>query len=324
MPIDAMPSSLNARFEGGEAFHLAQPTRHASSPICRMAEWSSRRVKISSSSSTTRRALAWDGMAAEIVETMGNVRAEYRLQAEVHLLAVSQGELHARETYVEGLPRSRVRDLQGRITIVPAGCRYHDTQETRGLTRTLFVYLDPATSPLSLGFLPRLNLQDTLLFSLSLRLRKIIEESSSNNQRYLQALGLVMAGELDRLDAATHRSQPLVHGGLATWQKLSVVEYIDEHLAEHVPLRRLAGLARLSSFHFSRAFKQSFGVPPHRYHLMRRIELSKTLLAARKMSVSEIGMAVGFGEASAFTATFRRMTGVTPTVYSRSVARAPD
>jgi AraC-like DNA-binding protein len=80
-------------------------------------------------------------------------------------------------------------------------------------------------------------------------------------------------------------------------------------------LATLARTARLSVFHFCRAFKQSFGVPPHRYHTNRRIEHAKLLLAERKHSVTEVGLSVGFSETSAFAAVFRKVTGQTPSRY---------
>jgi hypothetical protein len=42
-------------------------------------------------------------------------------------------------------------------------------------------------------------------------------------------------------------------------------DYIEGHLAEHISLATLAQLVRLSPHYFCRAFKQSFGLPPHRY-----------------------------------------------------------
>ena len=83
-----------------------------------------------------------------------------------------------------------------------------------------------------------------------------------------------------------------------------------------------AQLVRLSPYYFCRAFKQSFGLPPHRYHNRRRIELAKTLLAKLTPSVTEIGLAVGFSETSSFTAAFRKATGLTPTGYRRG--KAPE
>ena len=75
------------------------------------------------------------------------------------------------------------------------------------------------------------------------------------------------------------RKEPPVRGGLAGWQQRIVTSYIEEHLAEPISLATLAQLARLSTYYFCRAFKQSFGVPPHRYHTNRRIEHAKALLA---------------------------------------------
>jgi AraC family transcriptional regulator len=78
-------------------------------------------------------------------------------------------------------------------------------------------------------------------------------------------------------------------------------------------------LVRLSPFYFCRAFKQSFGIPPHRFHTSRRIERAKALLAKPAPSVTDIGLTVGFSETSSFTAAFRKATGFTPTSYHRSL-----
>src|SRR5262249_44715330 len=99
-----------------------------------------------------------------------------------------------------------------------------------------------------------------------------------------------------------------------------LAQFIEEHLADEISLSSLAQLVRLSPFHFSRAFKESFGMPPHRYLTHQRIERAKGLLAARQLSVTEIGLDVGFSETSSCTAAFRKVTGETPTEYRRSVA----
>jgi AraC family transcriptional regulator len=98
------------------------------------------------------------------------------------------------------------------------------------------------------------------------------------------------------------------------------VAHIEEHLDEQISLATLAELTRLSRFYLCRAFKQSFGLPPHRYHMSRRIERAKMLLVQPSPSVTEIGLALGFNETSSFTASFRKATGLTPTAYHRSFA----
>ena len=111
-----------------------------------------------------------------------------------------------------------------------------------------------------------------------------------------------------------------MRGGLAAWQQRAVTGYIEDHLAEPIPLAALARLARLSPHYFCRAFKQSFGMPPHRYHNSRRIERAKALLAKPLSSVTTVGFTLGFGETSSFSAAFRKTTGFTPTAYRRAVA----
>jgi AraC family transcriptional regulator len=98
-----------------------------------------------------------------------------------------------------------------------------------------------------------------------------------------------------------------------------VAAYIEQHVADDIPLATLAELARLSPYHFCRSFKRTFGMPPHRYHASRRIERAKQLLADRELSVTTIALAVGFGDTSTFTAAFHRLAGQTPSRYRRNL-----
>jgi AraC family transcriptional regulator len=127
------------------------------------------------------------------------------------------------------------------------------------------------------------------------------------------------AAELVRLNVATQRIDAPVRGGLAGWQQRIVTAYVEEHLAEHIPLATLARLVRLSPYYFCWAFKQSFGLPPHRYHNKRRIEEAKMLLAKPAPSVTDIGLTLGYRETSSFTTAFRRAIGLTTTAYHRSL-----
>jgi AraC-like DNA-binding protein len=67
------------------------------------------------------------------------------------------------------------------------------------------------------------------------------------------------------------------------------------------------------------AFKQSFGVSPQRYQNDRRIEYAKRLLANPDLSVTEVALQVGFGSSTSFAAAFRKVTGLSPSTYSRSL-----
>ena len=272
-----------------------------------------------------RRTVTSDGMTAEIVQTTRRQKIEFRYRGPLHMLVVYEQGVHRDGfTFVEGVSRSNLRDLRKKLTFVPAGYEYHECQDLRILSRVTYFYFDPAKMPVLsetavVDLAPRLYFENAALWDTTLKLTKVIESASADNRLYLEALGTVLAHELARLDSGTTDVQPLIRGGLAAWQQRIVTDYIEEHLDQQISLATLAQLVRLSPFHFCRAFKQSFGIPPHRYHTSRRIERAKTLLAKRAPSVTDIGLTLGFSQTSSFTAAFRRATGFTPTGYHRSL-----
>jgi AraC family transcriptional regulator len=286
-------------------------------------------VEISPSHIVKRRAVSWDGMAAEFVQATQHEKIEYHFfHARRHLLVVyEQGVRRDGETFVDGLSRSTLRDFKRKITFVPAGHEYSEWQDPRSLTRVAFFYFDPAEMPTHLQagvaetpLAPRLFFEDATLWDTAIKLTRLIESGDSDNGRYFEALGAVLGHEVVRLNAGAKRIDAPVRGGLAGWQQKIVNDYIEEHLAEQIPLATLAQLVRLSTYYFCRAFKQSFGLPPHRYHNNRRIEQAKILLAKPNPSVTDIGLTIGFSETSSFSAAFRKATGLTPTAYHRSLA----
>ena len=74
----------------------------------------------------------------------------------------------------------------------------------------------------------------------------------------------------------------------------------------------MAAVGGLSSSHFQRAFSQTAGSSVHRYVVRRRVERARTLLAERKLSLSEVALTVGFSHQSHLAYHMRRVFGVTP------------
>jgi AraC family transcriptional regulator len=278
-------------------------------------------VEVYPPDSVQRRWVRWGGIAAEIVRATRRERLEFHFRAPVHLLAVcDRGVRRDGDTFLEGLPRSKRRDVRRRLTFVPAGHAYHEWQEPRVLARMVYFYFDPAAMPTPVTLAQRLFFEDADLADTALKLTRLIEQGGPESGPYFDALGIVLAYELLRLDSPAAAAEVRVRGGLAAWQQRAVTGYIEDHLAEPIPLAALARLARLSPHYFCRAFKQSFGMPPHRYHNSRRIERAKALLAKPLSSVTTVGFTLGFGETSSFSAAFRKTTGFTPTAYRRAVA----
>jgi AraC family transcriptional regulator len=163
----------------------------------------------------------------------------------------------------------------------------------------------------------RVHFEDSVVWETAAKLKSAIENGQAKRTFYLSALSSVLAIELSRCDDNATCDTALNRGGLASWQKRAVVGYIEEHLGEQICLGTLAQLARLSQHHFCRAFKQSFGVPPHRYHVQRRIEQAKLLLADRSISITDIGFTLGYSQTSSLSVAFRKATGWTPSEYRR-------
>jgi AraC family transcriptional regulator len=291
-----------------------------SQPLVRQADHSGN-LEISPANIVTRRLAAWQGMRAEIIQCVTQDRIEFHFRASCHLLLVyEEGVRDSGETSIGDLARSTVRAMQRKLTFVPAGHDYREWQQPSVRARIICLYFDPANMPMpSNGRLapaplpPRLFFEDNMVWETAVRLAATIEDGGL--QQYAEALGLVVAHEL--LRTRGQRRSP-VRGGLAAWQQRIVANYVHEHLAEPVSLADLAQLVNLSTYYFCRAFKQSFGVPPHRYHTLRRIDQAKILLANPDRSVTETALSLGFSETSSFSAAFRHTTGTTPTAYRRA------
>ena len=275
-----------------------------------------------------RRAVASNGIVAETVQAAATGKLEFSFRAPLHLLIVfEQGKRSDGSTFVEGLPRSALRDLRRKITLVPAGCDYREWHAPSTPMRIAYFYVEPSRMPVGLEagteatpLAPRLFVENPALSDTALKLKRLIETLDSGRRPYFDALCAVLLQEFALFSADASLVPGSRRGGLAAWQQRLVTRYIEEHAAEAISLATLAQMVGLSRYHFCRAFKQSLGMPPHRYCSARRIERAKILLADSTRSVTEIGMAVGFTETSSFTTAFHKAIGLTPTTYRRTLA----
>ena len=279
-------------------------------------------VKISPAESIKRFGTGCRWWFSESVHVPVGRKIEFRFQGPLHLLALyDEGARRNGETWIDDLPSSRLRNFMHKLTFVPAGCAYREWLESGASAGVTFLYLDPAAfqkSDDSEGALqPRIYFEDSLVWGTASKLKNTIEYGQAKSMPYLEALSAVLAHELSRGNDRVIRSPKVHRGGLASWQKRAVVDYVEEHLGKQVSLLKLAELTRLSQHHFCRAFKQSFGIPPYRYLVQRRMEVAKTLLADRTNSVTDIALRLGYAQTGSFTSSFRKTTGWTPTVYRR-------
>lgn len=107
-------------------------------------------------------------------------------------------------------------------------------------------------------------------------------------------------------------------GGLAPWKAKRVEAYIDRRLAYNVQGEELARVADLSISHFSRAFKITFGVPPHAHILRRRIARAQEMMLNSSKSLCQIALDCGLSDQAHLSRVFRRIVGDTPGSWRRA------
>ncbi|WP_424138040.1 helix-turn-helix transcriptional regulator [Roseomonas chloroacetimidivorans] len=129
-----------------------------------------------------------------------------------------------------------------------------------------------------------------------------------NLARATQLLDAVRPGNADR---------NAIPGGLARWQIVSIVRYVEANLESQILHKHLAAEVRLSCGYFGRAFKQSFGKSPHSYVMERRIERAKALMLETRAPLCDIALSCGLSDQAHFSRVFRRLTGSTPLAWRR-------
>jgi len=103
---------------------------------------------------------------------------------------------------------------------------------------------------------------------------------------------------------------------------LRAKDLVDARYFEPISVADMATAAGLSTAHFSRRFRQTFGESPHQYLLTRRLERAAALLRATDWTVAAVCIAVGWDSVGSFTTSFRRMFGTTPRAYRRALPPA--
>ncbi len=127
---------------------------------------------------------------------------------------------------------------------------------------------------------------------------------------FAEVISLHLASRYGR-HADTHEA-----GTSLSQLKLSVVEhFIDEHIAENIPIERLAALVYMSASHFAHAFKRATGLTPHFYLTTKRVRFAELMLFEGSLPLIDVAARAGFQTQQHFTAVFHQFTGCTPRAF---------
>jgi len=111
---------------------------------------------------------------------------------------------------------------------------------------------------------------------------------------------------------------PKVRCCLAPWQIRRLTTHIESNLSEPIRCEDLAGLVRLSLSHFMRAFKATFGHPPHTFLIRRRFERAQGLMLTTDLSLGEIAQECGLADQSHLSRIFQRFAHESPAAWRRA------
>jgi len=100
---------------------------------------------------------------------------------------------------------------------------------------------------------------------------------------------------------------------------LRAKDRMDAASHEQWPVSRLASVSAVSEAHFARSFKDAFGLPPHRYLLMRRIERATALLRDTDLPITDIAFQTGWRSLGTFGRTFFDVTGENPGTFRERI-----
>lgn len=94
-----------------------------------------------------------------------------------------------------------------------------------------------------------------------------------------------------------------------------VEKYIIENMNEELELEKIASKFNLSSFYFSRTFKDIIGHNFSDYINIVRIKKAKELLKSDEVSIKEVCYLVGYSDPNYFSKVFKKYEGYSPSEY---------
>ncbi|MES1021409.1 AraC family transcriptional regulator [Gloeocapsa sp. BRSZ] len=153
---------------------------------------------------------------------------------------------------------------------------------------------------------------DPLIHGIGLALKAELESDCPDGRLYTDSITTTLFAHLLRHYSTQRASDRELKEGLPNRKLRKVMDYINEHLAEDLPLDEIANQIGMSQSHFFRLFRQSTGLSPHQYRLQQRIDRAKTLLLHSELSIAEIALSVGFCDQSHLARHMRRVLGVSP------------
>ena len=264
-------------------------------------------------------ALGWNGFGASLIDVPAGL---HRIPAASHHRVGVHVGAPVRARCFCGTRRIARIQAHGDADVVPAG--QDGEWEDEADCTILRIWFSPALVsdtvermglvPSRAQLVPRLQLRDARVTHLAWALRAELEDDAGSNALFAESLATALVVRL----AAAEPEAPKRRRTLMPRAAARLTDYIESRIAEPLTLTELAALVDLSVPHFKVLFRETFGVPAHRYVIERRVERARALLAAGGSSVAQVALDAGFAHQSHLAHWTRRLLGVAPIEIARS------
>jgi AraC-like DNA-binding protein len=208
--------------------------------------------------------------------------------------------------------------VAGSILVGHPGDEYVCTHEHGGGDECLSFHLAPALVE-ALGYRPEIWRSVCVpplpqLMVLGELAQAVVEGTSDVG---LDELGMMLAERLAAL-LSGRQLRPAEARPADRHRAVEAALWIDANAHEPIDLGSLAGMFRLSPFHFLRIFARVLGVTPHQYLIRSRLRRAARLLASDARPITDVALDVGFGDLSNFVRTFHRAAALSPRGFRRA------
>jgi AraC family transcriptional regulator len=162
---------------------------------------------------------------------------------------------------------------------------------------------------------------DAVIQSLALAILPAIIMPDNANRLFLDHAWRAVTAHLAKTYGSLRTNSLSGRGGLAPWQERRAKEMLMADLSGGLTIRQLASACRLSCSHFSQAFRQTVGCPPHQWLLAQRVERAKQMILNTAQPLSDIALETGFADQSHFTRVFTQRVKASPAAWRRAQER---
>jgi AraC-like DNA-binding protein len=277
------------------------------------------------------RAAQWEHGRGQLLVLAGDGPCEMEFRLPVHLALMLPDGSSAGWEWDNGERLGSTRFLAaGAMLFNPADNYLRIRKNGRGRCRVLLIAINPRSvehldgtvaDRSQIEFRQEINFHDEPVRRTLTTLQEEIEYPSPHSTSCCNVLSLLLLTQLIGVasNVAHPRHRAYAKGGLPSWRLNRALAKLSEDLSAAPRLAELASDVGLHPSSFCRAFKQSTGLSPGRYLNQLRVARAKEMMVDRSLSLTRIALDCGFSCSNRFSVAFRRVTGVTPRTYRKSL-----